>query len=109
MNDDQPTVPTTPVAGVRREVPDSDGDVCITCGDVAVELVVVSVEEDEARCRSDDGRTETIAIDLVMPVHPGDRVLGHAGVAIVKLAAGSTGMSSTARADSPTDPRKVTS
>lgn len=60
-------------------------DVCITCGDVAVALAVVSVDGDTARCRDDDGRVETVAIELVGPVGPGDRVLVHAGVALVNL------------------------
>lgn len=61
-------------------------DVCITCGDVAVELVVVAVTPTgEAMCRDADGRTEAIAVDLVAPVVAGDRLLAHAGVAIANL------------------------
>lgn len=63
----------------------TDGDVCITCGDVAIPLIVVSVDGGEARCRDTSGRTETIAVDLVAPVEPGERVLAHAGVALVRL------------------------
>jgi HupF/HypC family len=57
---------------------------CITCGDQAVPMRVVSVSEaGEAVCLEDDGtRHEAIAVDLVGPVAPGDRVLVHAGVAI---------------------------
>jgi hydrogenase maturation factor len=60
-------------------------DVCITCGDVAVALTVVALEPDAARCIDDEGRLEMVAIDLVAPVRPGDRVLAHAGVALVRL------------------------
>lgn len=60
-------------------------DVCITCGDIAVALTVVSVDGSTARCRDEDGRVETVAIELVGQVGPGDRVLVHAGVALVNL------------------------
>jgi len=60
-------------------------EVCITCGDVAVALAVVSVDGDTARCRDEAGRFETVAIELVGPVRPGDRVLVHAGVALLQL------------------------
>jgi hydrogenase expression/formation protein HypC len=60
---------------------------CITCGDVAVPLTVVSTDEiGDARCVDDDGRAEVVATDLVGPVAPGDRVLVHAGVAIARVA-----------------------
>ena len=60
-------------------------DVCITCGDVAVALEVVSVDGGDAVCRADDGGTEVVAVELVAPVVPGDRVLVHARVALEKL------------------------
>lgn len=60
-------------------------DVCITCGDIAVALAVVSVDGDTARCRDGQGRVETVAIELVGHLGPGDRVLVHAGVALVNL------------------------
>ncbi|HVM26513.1 MAG TPA: HypC/HybG/HupF family hydrogenase formation chaperone [Mycobacteriales bacterium] len=58
---------------------------CITCGDVALALTVLTVEGSDARCRADDGRTELVATELVGAVVPGDRVLVHAGVAIERL------------------------
>jgi len=67
------------------EVDGCHDDVCITCGDIALALAVVSVDGDTARCRDDEGRVETVAIELVEPVVAGDRVLVHAGVALVKL------------------------
>jgi hydrogenase expression/formation protein HypC len=62
----------------------ADGE-CITCGDVAVPLAVVSVAGSDARCRDADGREETVALEFVGPVGVGDRVLVHAGVAIELL------------------------
>ncbi|MBA3288001.1 MAG: HypC/HybG/HupF family hydrogenase formation chaperone [Acidimicrobiia bacterium] len=61
-------------------------DTCITCGDVAVTLTVVSLDGVDAVCRADDGGTEVIAVELVGPVAPGDRLLVHAKVALEKLA-----------------------
>jgi len=58
---------------------------CITCGDVAVALIVVSMVGMDARCRDEQGREETVAMELVGTVTPGDRVLVHAGVAIEAL------------------------
>jgi len=58
---------------------------CITCGDVAVALEVVSIDGSDAVCRADDGGTEVVAVELVQPVAVGDRVLVHAKVALEKL------------------------
>lgn len=59
---------------------------CITCGDVAVPLRVVEVETTgDARCVDDAGREELVAVDLVGPVSPSDRLLVHARVAIERL------------------------
>jgi hydrogenase maturation factor len=64
----------------------ADAD-CITCGDVAVPLTVVTAAAGgtDALCRDDEGRRETVATDFVGPVEAGDRVLVHAGVAIEVL------------------------
>jgi hydrogenase maturation factor len=60
---------------------------CITCGDVAVEMRVVLVDEARqlALCADQDGRRETVEIALVAPVAPADRLLVHAGTAIQRL------------------------
>lgn len=56
---------------------------CITCGDEGLPMRVVSLTGDGAVCVDDQGaRHEGIAVDLVEPVAPGDRVVVHAGVAI---------------------------
>jgi len=64
---------------------------CITCGDVAVVLTVATVAGADARCLDEQGREEQVATELVGTVTPGDRVLVHAGVAIERLAALTTG------------------
>ncbi len=60
---------------------------CITCGDVAIPLSVLRLDEERglALCADDDGRSETVETDLVAPVAVGDRLLVHAGTAIAKL------------------------
>jgi hydrogenase expression/formation protein HypC len=59
------------------------GEACITCGDVAMPLTVVSIDGSDARCRDDSsGAEEVVAIDLVGPVVVGDRLLVHARVAL---------------------------
>ncbi len=65
-------------------------DGCITCGDVAVPLTVVSVQDSDAHCRDEQGREELVATELVGDVRPGQRVLVHAGVAIERLEEGGT-------------------
>jgi len=75
--------------------PGSDAPVCgsthcITCGDVAVEMTVMMIDEDRwlALCETDDGARETVEIALVAPVRPADRLLVHAGTAIARAGAG---------------------
>jgi hydrogenase maturation factor len=61
---------------------------CITCGDVAVEMTVLRVDDARglALCEA-DGERETVEIELVGPVAPGDELLVHAGTALQRLAA----------------------
>ena len=60
---------------------------CITCGDVALPLTVMRLDEGRglALCADDDGQSETVETDLVAPVAVGDRLLVHAGTAIARL------------------------
>ena len=60
---------------------------CITCGDVAVPMRVVEVDETTALalCVTEDGERCTVEIALVDAVAPGDEVLVHACVAIQML------------------------
>ena len=62
----------------------SPEDGCITCGDVAVPLEVLLVEESRglALCRDGEDRRETVEIALVGAVAAGDELLVHAGTAI---------------------------
>jgi hydrogenase maturation factor len=63
-------------------------DHCITCGDVAVEMTVLRVDAERglALCEA-SGEKETVEIELVGPVAPGDGLLVHAGTALQRLAA----------------------
>ena len=62
---------------------------CITCGDTAVPLRVLQVDErrELALCANAAGEHETVEIALVSPVAPGDSLLVHAGTAIGRAAA----------------------
>jgi hydrogenase maturation factor len=64
-------------------------DGCITCGDVAVALKVVSVDDASglAVCADEYGASTQVDVLLVAPVAPGDMVLVHAGAAIGRGAA----------------------
>jgi hydrogenase maturation factor len=56
---------------------------CVTCADEGVPMRVESVSGQDAVCVDEAGaHHERVAVDLVGPVTPGDRVLVHAGVAI---------------------------
>ena len=61
-----------------------DAGHCITCGDVAVTATVVEVEGATATVEI-GGARERVAIELVEPVVPGERLLCHAGVALEKV------------------------
>jgi hydrogenase expression/formation protein HypC len=64
----------------------SDGH-CITCSDEGMPMRVVELTEaGVARCTTDDGATSEVMCDLVGAVSPGDAVLVHAGVALLRLA-----------------------
>ncbi len=60
---------------------------CITCGDVAIAMRITRVDEERglALCKDDDGGSETVEIDLVAPVAPGETLLVHAGTAIARI------------------------
>jgi hydrogenase maturation factor len=58
-------------------------EACLTCGDVAVEAVVVEVSGDTALVETGVGR-EQVGVELVAPVAAGDVLLCHAGIAIEK-------------------------
>jgi hydrogenase maturation factor len=61
---------------------------CITCGDEAVPLRVLEVDDarELALCEADDGAHTSVEIALVSPVACGDVLLVHAGTAIARAA-----------------------
>jgi hydrogenase maturation factor len=58
---------------------------CITCGDVAVEMLVVEVRDSLALCEA-EGDEREVEVALLDDVRAGDRLLVHADVGLVKLA-----------------------
>ena len=73
-------------------VPDPDlhcdpEDACVTCGDVAVQMRVLALDDVRglALCATDRDRRETVEIALVAPVAVGDELLVHAGTAIAAV------------------------
>jgi hydrogenase maturation factor len=60
---------------------------CATCADEGVPMRVLGVlgAAGLADCAREDGETTTVDTTLVEPIGPGERVLVHAGVALVKL------------------------
>lgn len=75
-------------------VPDPSADWCgsehcITCGDDGVPMTVIAVDDGRglALCEDEDGGRASIEVGLVEPVMPQDRLLVHAGVALVALTA----------------------
>ncbi|MDX6697176.1 MAG: hydrogenase expression/formation protein HypC [Solirubrobacteraceae bacterium] len=63
------------------------GDHCITCSDEGVPMRVIRVDaaRDLALCEAVGGARSTVDPALVGPVAPGDELLVHAGVALVRL------------------------
>jgi hydrogenase maturation factor len=61
---------------------------CMTCGDVAMEMTVLRVDAERglALCEA-GGEKETVEVELVGPVAPGDELLVHAGTALQRLGA----------------------
>jgi hydrogenase expression/formation protein HypC len=59
-----------------------DADHCVTCGDDAVEVVVLGLLADATALVGLDAATLEVDISLVEAVQPGDRLLVHGGVAL---------------------------
>jgi hydrogenase maturation factor len=59
-------------------------DRCITCGDVGVEMRVVEIRDGLALCEA-GGERRDVEIALLDGVAPGDLLLVHADVGLVKL------------------------
>jgi hydrogenase maturation factor len=60
---------------------------CITCGDDGEPMIVLGVDESLglAVCQAEDGGESSVEIALIDEVATGDRLLVHAGTAIVRL------------------------
>lgn len=60
---------------------------CVTCSDEGEPMAVVAVDETRgmALCRGEGGARQTVETALVPALRAGDRVLVHAGVALVLL------------------------
>jgi hydrogenase maturation factor len=60
---------------------------CITCSDEGLPMTVVAVDDRRvlALCEGADGARASVEIALVEPVATGDRLLVHAGTALVRL------------------------
>ncbi len=58
------------------------GGHCVTCGDEAIPMRVLESSDGTAVCVDGDGLRHEVAVELIDPVAPGQRVLVHAGVAI---------------------------
>jgi HupF/HypC family len=71
-------------AGRTRSDDEVVAEHCITCGDIALEMTVLRVDEarELALCEAANGARETVEIALVAPVRPADRLLVHAGTAL---------------------------
>lgn len=66
-------------------VPDPVTGRCATCADEGEEGRVVSLGADALARVEIAGEIREVAMDLVEGIAPGDRVLVHAGVALVRL------------------------
>jgi hydrogenase assembly chaperone HypC/HupF len=62
-------------------------DHCITCSDEGVPMRVLRLDADRgvALCEREDGEHQTVETALVETVAPGDELLVHAGVALLRL------------------------
>jgi hydrogenase maturation factor len=58
------------------------GERCITCGDEAIPMTVLESRDASAVCIDPAGSRHEVAVELIGPVEPQQRVLVHAGVAI---------------------------
>ena len=55
---------------------------CITCGDEAIPMQVLESGDGTAVCVDEQGIRHEVAVELIGPVRPQQRLLVHAGVAI---------------------------
>ena len=62
---------------------------CITCSDEGVSMRVLALDDDRslALCAREDGERATVEVALLDAVAPGDVLLVHAAVALMRLEA----------------------
>ena len=78
-------VARTSIAEPAEQATGGRNSICITCGDVAIPMRVLSVGDDGlADCVTEDGERAQVELALV-DAEPGDEVLVHACVAIQRL------------------------
>lgn len=60
---------------------------CITCSDEGCEMTVLRIDADRllALCEEADGAHSSVEVALIDDVRVGDRLLVHAGTALVRL------------------------
>ncbi|MGH7687051.1 MAG: HypC/HybG/HupF family hydrogenase formation chaperone [Candidatus Dormibacteria bacterium] len=64
----------------------ADHEVCITCSDQLLRMVVDAVDDDLMIATGTiDGEPAEIGVDLIDGVHPGDVLLCHGGVALQRV------------------------
>jgi hydrogenase maturation factor len=75
-----------PAGSGRQDACDEDVG-CITCGDAATPLRVVSVDADEqsAMCADAADRAHVVDVGLIPDATEGDVLLVHAGAALARL------------------------
>jgi hydrogenase expression/formation protein HypC len=64
-----------------------DHDGCVVCSDAGIPVRIISIEGDDAICEDAAGNQTEIAVEFVAPVHQGEVLLTHGGVAIGKVVA----------------------
>jgi hydrogenase expression/formation protein HypC len=62
-------------------IPECNGDTCITCSDIAVEVTVLRLLDDQMAVVGTGSGQETVSVALVTAT-VGDQILVHAGEAI---------------------------
>jgi hydrogenase expression/formation protein HypC len=62
-----------------------DHDGCVVCSDAGIPVQVISIDGDDALCEDAAGNQTEIALELVAPVHIGEVLLTHGGIAIGKV------------------------
>jgi len=67
-----------------------DHNGCVVCSDAGIPVRVVEIAGDDALCEDIAGNQAQIAVELVAPLHVGDVLLTHGGVAIGRVATPST-------------------